>query len=131
MAAGLGSSFFKSRDDRMGVDFSHGDAHFGHRHFHAFRETLAAMVGIQLDKMSGFGGTVDWTAVTDPIAPLLSRNEAGGELSPDECRAAATRLEEIMADERNRYEMRGAQWEELLAGLKEAAAAGEPFVIMG
>ena len=36
-----------------------------------------------------------------------------------------------MADERNREEIGGCQWEELLAGLKEAAEAGESFVIMG
>ena len=115
----------------MGVDSSHGDAHLGHRHFHAFRETLAAMVGIRLGKMSGFGGTLDWSSAIAPLAPLLSRNDAGGELMPDECRDAATRLESLMAEERNRHEVRGARWEEQLAGLKEAAAAGEPFLIMG
>ena len=36
-----------------------------------------------------------------------------------------------MADERNREEIGGCQWEEPLAGLKEAAEAGESFVIMG
>ena len=116
----------------MGVDLSTGDAHFGHRSFHAsLRKAPAAMAGVRLDDMQGFGGKTDWATVTDPIAPLLSRNDAGGELTPEEARGAAARLEELMADERNREQVAGDQWEDLLAGLKEAADAGEPFVIMG
>ena len=115
----------------MGVDFSHGDAHFGHRSFHAFRRTLAAMAGVRLDDMKGFGGRTDWATVAEPIAPLLSRNDAGGELVPEEARGAAARLAELMSYEQNREQVAGDQWEDLLAGLKEAADAGEPFVIMG
>jgi hypothetical protein len=89
------------------------------------------MVGVRLGEMQGFGGTTDWAAVADPIAPLLSRNDAGGELTPEEARGAAARIEQIMADERNREQVAGDQCEDLLAGLKEAAEAGEPFVIMG
>lgn len=36
-----------------------------------------------------------------------------------------------MADERNREQVAGDQWENLLAGIKETAEAGEAFVIMG
>lgn len=115
----------------MGVDFSHGEAHFGHRSFHAFRRTLAAIIGVQLDAMRGFGGRTDWATVTDPLAPLLSRSDAGGELTREEARSAAIRLEQLLADEANREQVAGDQWEDLLAGLKEAARAGEPFVIMG
>lgn len=115
----------------MGVDFSHGDAHFGHGSFHSFRKSLAAMVGVRLGEMQGFGGRTDWETVADPIAPLLWRNDAGGELTPEEARDAATRLEELMLDEGNREQVAGEQWEYLLAGLKEAAEAGTPFVIMG
>ncbi|WP_406698013.1 hypothetical protein V5E97_04065 [Singulisphaera sp. Ch08] len=115
----------------MGVDFSHGDAHFGHGSFHSFRRTLATMVCVRLDDMRHFGGHTPWETVADPIAPLLWRNDAGGELTPEEARGAAARLEELMAFEQNREQVLGDQWESLLAGLKEAAEAGEPFVIMG
>ncbi len=115
----------------MGVDFSHGDAHFGHGSFRSFRRTLAAMIGVRLEEMRGFGGQRDWSEIGDPITPLLWRNDAGGELSPEESREVVDRLETLMADERNRDQVIGDQWEELLAGLKEAADAGEPFVIMG
>jgi hypothetical protein len=80
----------------MGVDFSHGEAHFGHGAFHSFRRTLAAMIGISLDQMMGFGGNKPWSDIDDPLARFLSRNDAGGELTPEEARAAASRLEELM-----------------------------------
>ena len=81
----------------MGVDFSYGDAHFGHGSFHSLCKTLAAMLGVRLGEMQGFGGQVPWETVADPIAPLLWRNDAGGELTPVEARDAAARLEELMA----------------------------------
>src|SRR4051794_1968694 len=114
----------------MGVDFSHGEAHFGHGSFRSFRQSLASMVGVRLSETMGFGGKIEWETLADPIAPLLSGNDAGGEMTPEGARGAAARLEELMADERNREENGGCQWEELLAGLKEAAEAGESFVIM-
>jgi hypothetical protein len=115
----------------MGVDFSHGDAHFGHGTFQLFRERLAAMVGIRLRQMAGFGGKVTWSTVTDPLSPLLSRSDAGGVLTPEECRSAAARLRELLADEGRRAQLGGADWEGVLAGLEEAAQRGEPFMIMG
>jgi hypothetical protein len=91
----------------MGVDFSHGDAHFGHGSFHSFRKTLAAMVGVRLEKMQWFGGTTEWETISDPIAPPLWRNDAGDELTPEEAHAVADRLEELVMDEGNRERVAG------------------------
>ena len=113
----------------MGVDFSHGDVHFGHRSFLSYRKTLAAMVGVRLGEMQGLGGTTDWAAVADPIAPLLSRNDAGGELTRR--RPEARPLASSTSWPTSGTGVAGDQCEDLLAGLKEAAEAGEPFVIMG
>lgn len=111
------------------MEFSHGGAYFGHTHFRDLRRSLAALVGIRIDTMRGFGGDVDWTTVPDPLAPFLSRNDAGGALTPDESRLAAARLREALSGPAHAL-LRDVT-APLLAGLDEAAARDEPFVIWG
>jgi hypothetical protein len=122
----------------MGVDFSHGDAHFSHGGFNRFRTELAAVVGIRLDQMRGFGrhilrGGRPWAEISDPLAPLLSRNDAGEEISADECRSVAVRLRQLFSHWASGAAL--AIWadeiEMLLAGLDAAAAEGVSFDIMG
>lgn len=82
----------------MGLDFSHGDAHWAYSGFNRFRTRLAEAIGIKLMDMQGFGGTIPWETVTDAIVPLLNHSDCDGELSPEECATVAPRLRELVAE---------------------------------
>ncbi len=111
----------------MGVDFSHGNAHFGYTSFRQFRQTLANTVGIDLNDMEGFGGMRPWSEIEDPLVPFLSRNDYDGYLTVDECSAVIQRVKEIQSDKKAWYPMRSEPWEEVLDGLEEAVRRGEPL----
>jgi hypothetical protein len=111
----------------MGLDFSHGDAHWTYSDFHAFRSELAVMVGIaDLLTMEGFGGTRSFETLPDDIRPLLDHSDSDGTLSPNDCSRVARRLEELI-------DQKGEDWEHRDAGLalvedlKNAASQGEPL----
>ena len=90
----------------MGIDFSHGNAHWSYSGFHHARTRLAAVIGIDLNRMQGFqrsliaGDTnqrpISWSTVTDVIAPFLYHSDCDGELSPEECRMLAPRLRQLI-----------------------------------
>lgn len=117
----------------MGLDFSHTEAHWSYSGFNRFREQIAAREGIDLAQMEGFRSwrderpRISWDTVTTPLKPLLNHSDCDGELTPEECRAVAPRLREVVK----------AIWPEdcydrahglLLAdGLDAAAAADEQF----
>lgn len=82
----------------MGLDFSHGEAHWSYSGFHRFRVELAAAIGVDLDQMQGFGGEISWENVNNPIIPLLNHSDCDGELSPEECRQIAPKLKEIVSN---------------------------------
>lgn len=121
----------------MGLDFSHGDAHWPYGGFMRFRNALAAYEGIHLTDMEGFHRYREpdhpmrsWDTVTTPLKPLLDHSDCDGELTPEECRQVAPRLREVI----------DAIWpqdgHERQAGLRlaeamdAAAAAGEPLEFM-
>lgn len=111
----------------MGVDFSHGQAHFGYTSFRFFREKLATLIGVDRTQMQGCGGERPWTEVDDPLTPLLNRSDGDGRLTAEETRQVAARFRELMDNKRLRYQLRSEPWEEVLAGLEEAAANGDEF----
>ena len=49
----------------MGLNFSHTDMHWSYSCFHEFRRKLAAEIGIDLDDMDGFEGTLSWDDLKD------------------------------------------------------------------
>lgn len=113
----------------MGVSFSHGEAGWSYGGFKNFRVELAASIGIKLDDMVGFNGGVPWDTVADPIKPLLDHSDCDGELTPDECRAVAPRLRELVAGwDADDYDKVNAL--RLADGMMLAADANEPFKFM-
>jgi hypothetical protein len=82
----------------MGLDFSHGGAHWSYSGFHDFRVKLAAEIGIDLNNMWGFGGQTPWgDPKEEHIIYLLDHSDCEGDLSPAKCRKVAKRLRELVA----------------------------------
>jgi hypothetical protein len=108
----------------MGIDFSHCDAHWAYSGFDRFRTRLAAQIGIDLDKMEGFGGRQSWLHIVDPIKGLLDHSDCDGELTAEQCRTIAPRLRELVAgwQEEDRDKQMAL---ELAKGLEAAASSDE------
>ena len=67
----------------MGLDFSHGEAHWAYSAFHRFREGVAKAIGLDLNIMKGYGfetpGTMSWEMLKpDPIHALLDHSDCDG-----------------------------------------------------
>ncbi|HZZ77145.1 MAG TPA: hypothetical protein VFE62_01420 [Gemmataceae bacterium] len=111
----------------MGIDFSHGNAHWSYSGFHAFRKRLASTLGLDLDDMKGFGGDRSWEDVTDHIKELLDHSDCDGELSPEACIRIAPRLRDMVtpwADDD--YDKINAM--NLADGMELAAAQNNPLM---
>ena len=89
---------------KMGINFSHSDAHWSYHGFHDFRKRLAAEIGINLNEMQGFGGNLSWDEITDPIVSLLNKSDLEGELSSQECASTAPRLRELISEWQEGYD---------------------------
>ncbi|MBN1515697.1 hypothetical protein JXA32_03915 [Candidatus Sumerlaeota bacterium] len=116
----------------MGIDFSHAGAHWTYSFFHLFRVRLAAEIGVDLNQMEGFvrnneRPACSWELVDDPIKPLLRCSDSGGELSPEESRAIAPRLRELIADWPDDDPDKSKALS-LAEGMELAATQNEPFV---
>lgn len=101
----------------MGLDFSHCDAHWSYGCFMSFRIQLAELIGHDLYSIRRNPQITD-----DPILPLLNHSDCAGHLTPEECRAVAPRLRELIPqlDDWDR-----GQATELCNGMEAAAIAGE------
>ncbi|TGB00386.1 hypothetical protein E4665_01535 [Sporolactobacillus shoreae] len=82
----------------MGLNFSHCDAHWSYGLFHDFREKLAREIGMDLNRMEGFGGNTRFSDFDDAIIPLLNHSDCEGEMTAKECSQVAPRLRELVAD---------------------------------
>lgn len=114
----------------MGLDFSHGTAHWSYGGFHRARTKLAAVLGIELDAMQGFGGNKAWPdAEKVPLVGLLYHSDCDGDLTPDQCRKIAPALRAAVqqwpADDFDRD-----GFNRLADAMDEAAAADEPLEFM-
>lgn len=112
----------------MGIDFSHCDARWSYSGFHAFRCRLFASVSRSpLDSMEGFGGSNSWDEIKDPTVPFIHHSDCDGKLAPEDCKAVAPRLREIVsawpADDVDRLRA-----EELARGMDLAAERNEPLI---
>lgn len=113
----------------MGLNFSHGGAQWSCGGFNDFRRRLAEQVGIPLGMMQGWGGTVPWTRVSDPIVPLLTHSDNSGDLAPDVCAIVALRLEELIAEwPQDGWDHDRDNGFRLAAGMRECARLGVPLV---
>ena len=65
----------------MGLNFSHGEAHWSYPGFDRFRNVVAQHIGITLPDMEGFGGATPWpNASKEPLIDLLDHSDADGYL---------------------------------------------------
>lgn len=112
----------------MGVDFSHGDASWAYSGFNRFRTRLASEIGMELEKMEGFGGDTPWGNYADDILPFLNHSDCDGELSPEECAKIAPRIRALVASWPEDYDHQKAL--RLADGMEEAANAQETFEFM-
>ncbi|MFH9765221.1 hypothetical protein ACH4N4_30190 [Streptomyces microflavus] len=64
--------------------------------FSLFRSKLAATIGVDLDRMKGFGGEGDWSSVESPLRHLLDHADNEGELSPQQAAELAPALEQAL-----------------------------------
>lgn len=80
----------------MGLDTTHNAWHGPYSSFNRWRTNIAKLIGIDLDKMAGFSGTIPWDRVTDHLKDLLYHSDCDGELTPEQCEAIAKRLRELI-----------------------------------
>ncbi len=110
----------------MGLDFSHGDAHWAYSGFNRFRNRLGAAINIKFNNMDECGGDQEWSEIEDPITLLLNHSDCDGELSPEECLKIIPRLLEIIApwpdDDFDKIEAL-----KLAEGMTLATGNNEPF----
>lgn len=124
----------------MGLDTTHDCWHGAYSSFASFRRVLAALVGLDLAQMEGFGGSQKFPSKEDePAVILLNHSDCDGEIAAEDCEPLAYRLEQLMKvlpDEDIRtacakagyysapeyYRERVQNW---IDGLREAHAAGE------
>lgn len=113
----------------MGLRIEPGGAAWSYGGFSRFRERLAALEGIDLNKMRGFGGKREWETVSGlPITllePLLNHSDCEGYLDAYECDQMIPRLQAIAStpdaldDEYDREQLR-----RLIAGFEHVVKHG-------
>lgn len=79
----------------MGLDFSHGNAHWSYSGFNNFRRRLAAQIGLDLNDMIGFGGWRTWDDINDKIKPFLTHSDCDGSLTIKQMKVIIPRLKEL------------------------------------
>ena len=112
----------------MGLDFTHGDAHWAYGGFHRFRERLAEHEGFDLNAMVGFKsqGGRPWDEVTTDLKPLLNHSDCDGVLTPAECAQVAPRLAKVIAAwDADEYDRRHA--EALIEAMEGCARASRSW----
>lgn len=119
----------------MGLNASHGCWDGGYSAFAHFRRALASLIGIDLDKMAGFGGHVPWSFLApDPLHILLNHSDCDGEIAVEDLLPLADRLDELVPMLENLERMSGElasfghaqSAREFADGLRDAACLGEP-----
>lgn len=110
----------------MGIDFSHGDATWAYSGFNRARTRLAAVIGLNLDNMVGFGGNQEWPdANVNPLVHLLDHSDCDGELTVQQCKSVAPALRKAVASWPDDYDKQ--MFIRLAEGMEEAATANEPL----
>lgn len=83
----------------MGLDFRGADARWSYGGFNRFRTRLAAIIGVNLDKMAGFAERgISWETVKDDIVPLLCHSDCDGSLTYGQCKKVAPRLRALVKE---------------------------------
>jgi hypothetical protein len=82
----------------MGLDFRESNAQWSYGGFNSFRRRLATQIGINLDDMQCFGGTIPWKTVKDPIVPFLNHSNCEGTMTPEAMKKVAPRIKALVKD---------------------------------
>ena len=110
----------------MGLDFNHCEARWAYSGFAHFRRKLAKEIGMDLDKMEGFGGDIPFSNYEDDILPLLDHSDCDGELTVEECKRVAPRLRQLVSTwENDDYDKIKAL--DLVSGMEYAVECNEPL----
>lgn len=112
----------------MGLDFSHGDAHWTYGGFHRFRSNLIITLGYTtaLDEM--FDNNTIHELQHEPIYPLINHSDCDGYLSVNEMKQIIPQLKFVLEswehnDQILSYDIR--QGRELLESMEAAIDADE------
>jgi len=116
----------------MGCDFSHCGLRMSYGGFRSLVDRLAEEAGIALREMEGYGGSVPWKDVNDPLVPLLNAFDeyGGGEVAGSACPELSRRLWEIAecwSDSRHKNHGWHEQCAQLAHAVGEAGFLGEAF----
>jgi hypothetical protein len=79
----------------VGLSFSPGGAQWDYAGYGMFRQRLASLDGIDLDKMRGFSTEPlprDWEDYPTALEPLLNSGDVHGFISAESCRRMLPRL---------------------------------------
>lgn len=117
----------------MGLSFSPGGAQWDYMGYKMFRTRLAAMDGIDLDKMDGFATEPlprDWDDYPTALEPLLNSSDVHGFISGEACRKMLPRLRAVADQwaaapdptENERFDLQALR--SLIAGMEHCAEHG-------
>lgn len=81
---------------KMGLDTTHNAWHGPYSSFNTFRVNMAKMIGMDLNKMEGFGGDTPFSQFDDDLCILLDHSDCDGDISPEDCKKLSVRLDELI-----------------------------------
>ena len=117
----------------MGLDFSHGTAHFSHHGFAEFRDALVKVIDPD-KKQHLYYMYLDGTFrkyKNDPLFPFIDHADNEGMLTPAELTKVIPRLKELLKKldpEDERFVSHREQGKEMLRGMRKAYRNNEDFV---
>lgn len=120
----------------MGLDTTHDAWHGPYSSFNKWRTWLAKFEGIELDKMQGYGGDIEWTKEQkeSDYYPLLFHSDCDGELSVEECKQTGKWLDKLIEKYKPEKPDNGKMidWNlqhavSFMLGCKKAISANEPI----
>ena len=113
----------------MGLDFSHGNAHWSYSGFGHFRSKLVDTLGYTVPLNTMYEDGTYIRMKNEPIYPLINHSDCDGNLTVEEMQQILPQLEDIV----NRWnddeydKTRGLQ---LIESMKEAIDDNEPLEFM-
>lgn len=115
----------------MGIDFSHGEAHWSYSGFMRFRSKLIETLELgDLNEMYDDGSYVDKLS-NIPIYPLINHSDCDGFLTVEEMKQIIPQLDLIIAmweDSGDDYDV--GRGREFIEGMKYAIEEGESMEFM-
>lgn len=83
----------------MGLDTTHDCWHGAYSSFAMFRKNLAALIGMDLSSMEGFGGTKPFPSKqVEPLVILLNHSDCDGDIEVEDLDPLRERMQLILND---------------------------------